>query len=40
MLKPTAKEAAKAGVGQKIFIWQEGQVWIELIIIIILILLP
>jgi hypothetical protein len=30
MLKPTAKEAKKAGVGQKNFMWQEEQVWIEL----------
>jgi hypothetical protein len=30
MLKPTAKEAEKAGVGQIKYIWQEEQVWIEL----------
>jgi hypothetical protein len=30
MLKPTEKEAKKAGVGKKKFLWQEEQVWIEL----------
>ena len=30
MLKPTKEDADRAGVGQKNFLWQEGQVWVEL----------